>query len=656
MRANAWRTQLVVGVLGVGLTTVYALTLAPGATWGDGLEFAAAVHTLGIPHPTGYPLYILLGKLWELMLPIGSVAWSLSILSAACGVGAALCLFGAVREAMPEEEDWEDEPQPHHWRRILIPGGTAMAWGLTPITWQICNIAEVYALFALLFNALVWLMLRNLRTRKPWVDGLIAFLLGLALTHHRLIVLLLPAVTGYAVQRLRQMRRDRREGAARRPPPATLWVAGGFVWFLLGLAPILYLPLRAAQDPPINWGDPSTWENLLWVLRGGEYAHTRFLASEGIAWEPDQILPNVFARIQLALITLLGNFVPLMSRTPTFAALAAVTLLTIMAIGWWRSRPALRWSVPLTVALNLLAVGVYNIADFEAYLLPTICAAWFWIAFGLLWVAEAVEGLFLRRRFTYTPLVLGLLPLWLGVRFWDLCDRSQAERADLWARGILEHLEPGSLLLTRGDGDTYAMWYAQLVDGIRPDVTVFGSNFMWSGWYRDHFSGEEAQALHFEDTGHIPDARYFLNALVGGVIAPNLRAGRPVYACFNPYESPNALLLTIWEQALYGPHLKYSIELLSDQTRLVPRPEHRVGPPANPFLPAEWVQAMRSLGEPSSLLFRIVDNPALTELALQRFEEEVRPGYAAWQHEQRNLVFGSLFEMPIESFLRSAPP
>src|SRR5262249_18402466 len=153
------------------------------------------------------------------------------------------------------------------------------------------------------------------------------------------------------------------------------------------------------------------------------------------------------------------------------------------------------------------------------------------------------------------------------VRFWPICDRSDAERADLWAHRVLEPLAPHSLLLTRTDGDTYALWYAQLVDGVRPDVTVFGSHFMWSGWDRAYFDAEEVTHLHFEGLGRIPDAEYYLNALVGGVVAPNLRDGRHVYTCFNLYESPEHLLLRLWEHALYGPELKYQIAILDDNTR-----------------------------------------------------------------------------------------
>ncbi|MBN1477227.1 DUF2723 domain-containing protein [Candidatus Sumerlaeota bacterium] len=643
---NAWRTQLVSIVLALILGGVYIGTLAPGAVWGDGLEFSTVVHTLGIPHPTGYPLYVMLGKVWEIILPLGTVAWRLNLLSAVFGVVAALLLFGAVREAMPEPRDWEDVPIPHHWRRVMIPAGTALAWGLTPAVWQTANVAEVYTLFAVFLHGLVWMMLRNLRKPMRWGDPLVALVFGLSLTHHRLILVIAPGVLVYFAVRLIRVWRERQ-----RIP--ILWALTCLLVFVIGLLPILYLPLRSAMGPAINWGNPSTFKGLLWTLRGGEFVNMRFLADAGIPWGDDLWL-RIGQRLWLILSLLPGEFVPLIWRTETFAQVTIVVLTILMALGWWRSRLSLRWGLPVVGGLNLAVVTCYSIPDFQSYLIPTISAAWFWIAFGVLWITEWLERLFLRRHFLYTPLVLGLLPLWLGFRFWETCDRSHDERADLWAAGVLEQLEPHALLLTQGDGDIYALWYTQLVDGLRPDVTIFGTNFMWSGWYATFFTPEEREHLHIEDLNRPPDAVYFLNARVGGVIAPNLAAGRPVYSVFNIYESPDHLLLRIWEQRLYGQH-RYEIQILSDHTRDPLRPGSNVAPPRSPLLPEGWVEAMRHLQEPSPLLFRIIDNPTLTELARQRFEVEVAPGYAAWRRSQLPGFQGSSPAMPSDQLLRATP-
>ena len=78
---------------------VYLWTLCPTLYWGDCGELATVAVTLGIPHPTGYPLYCLLGKAWTLLLPFGSLVWRLNVLSALFGALAVACLYGCARAA-----------------------------------------------------------------------------------------------------------------------------------------------------------------------------------------------------------------------------------------------------------------------------------------------------------------------------------------------------------------------------------------------------------------------------------------------------------------------------------------------------------------------------------------------------------------------------
>ena len=84
-------------MLGLLLFTLYAIGASRTIYVGDSGELVAAVATLGIPHPTGYPLYVLLGKLWTLLVPIGSIAFRMSLMSAACAGAAAGGLYALAR-------------------------------------------------------------------------------------------------------------------------------------------------------------------------------------------------------------------------------------------------------------------------------------------------------------------------------------------------------------------------------------------------------------------------------------------------------------------------------------------------------------------------------------------------------------------------------
>src|SRR3989449_10721353 len=84
-------------VVGVAAFAIYALGACPTIYVGDSGELVTAVHLLGIPHPTGYPLYVLLGKLWTLLIPAGSIAWRMSLFSAACAAATCGALYALAR-------------------------------------------------------------------------------------------------------------------------------------------------------------------------------------------------------------------------------------------------------------------------------------------------------------------------------------------------------------------------------------------------------------------------------------------------------------------------------------------------------------------------------------------------------------------------------
>ena len=77
---------------------VYWFTLAPAVWVGDSGELIAAAHTLGIPHPTGYPLWLLLVKGFSSVVPFGSVAWRANLFSALC---APLCALAGDQQYEP---------------------------------------------------------------------------------------------------------------------------------------------------------------------------------------------------------------------------------------------------------------------------------------------------------------------------------------------------------------------------------------------------------------------------------------------------------------------------------------------------------------------------------------------------------------------------
>ena len=92
-----YRAAAIVGGL---VLAVFVATLAPTVTFWDAGEFIAAARTLGIPHPPGTPLFVLIAHVWALLVPVGEYAYRTNLLSACCSSAAAALLFLVVHHSM----------------------------------------------------------------------------------------------------------------------------------------------------------------------------------------------------------------------------------------------------------------------------------------------------------------------------------------------------------------------------------------------------------------------------------------------------------------------------------------------------------------------------------------------------------------------------
>jgi len=218
------------------LASVYTLTLAPDITWAnrgaDGGDLIAAAATNGVAHPSGYPTYLLLAKLFQL-LPIGTLAFRANLLSAAAG----LCAAGLIFETVSARNGL---------RAGIL---SALALGLAPLVWSQALIAEVYTLHIFFVALLLYL-----GERKETPALLYGALFGLGAGNHLTLLLLLPLLY--------------------HQNPKILFKR--LYGFALGLTIYLTLPLRAAQKPPINWENAVTLKNFWRLVSGAAYQDELF--------------------------------------------------------------------------------------------------------------------------------------------------------------------------------------------------------------------------------------------------------------------------------------------------------------------------------------------------------------------------------------------
>lgn len=327
-------------LVGLAFCLLYGSTAAPSivALFDDTLEFQLVLPTFGMAHPTGYPLYTLLGGAWSRLLPFGNWAWRVNLLSALMAATTVVVIFVLTRRLTRDASGRGD-----NWAGLVA----AAAFGLGPVWWLQATVAEVYALHNLLVAAILWtaVSLPDLTgaARNRRMTMLLA-LVGLGLAHHRTVVLLLPGLSVYLLWTTPALLR-----------PQRVWL----IWLTALLAPLLlyaYLPLRAAQGiADLNGSYVNSWAGFWDHVLARRY--TSFFTA------------NELSRNYTA-----GAWVQLwLTQTGWLGAGLSVLGLGMLARHCVRSGWVL---ILLTLVSNLLFAVSYQVGDPEVFMLPVwLCAA-----------------------------------------------------------------------------------------------------------------------------------------------------------------------------------------------------------------------------------------------------------------------------------------
>ena len=441
MKQNRPRSWRLIGVAAGALAALvsfffYLRTLAPTvlhyapSAFPDSVLLQVKAYVLSIPNPTGYPTYILLTHLFT-YLPFGDPAFRVNLASAVFAALAVFALFWVCRSLV----GW-----------TLPAALAALAFGLSQTFWSQAVITEVYTLNAL-FIGLVLLSLLVWREKRQSESGdryllLTAFLIGLAMTHHMTSGLLLPAAFLFVwlVDRGRLLNRG--------------LILRGAGLFALALTPYIYLPVRAAMDPPLNETDPSTLGSFLTLVTGANFE------SRMLAFGPLQLPDRLLMYIDL----LAQQFNPL------FLLVAAV------GVGYMAAK-----DTPAMALLGFLYAGwlfyalEYRIADVQPYFIPTYLVLAVFMAAGALALMGGVSWLAGRynaraeRPVFYCAAGVLLAAVFVGIGgTYAQVDRSDDLRGQRTIEVVEEEVPRGATVLHSGS----SLWYLREVEQTRPDLNL----------------------------------------------------------------------------------------------------------------------------------------------------------------------------------------
>lgn len=459
---------------GVLACAVYIRSLAPGLLWGDSAEFQFAAWLGGFVHPTGYPLYLMLGWLWTHLLPFRDPAFRMNLFSALWG-GLAITLLCLVVIRLFRFIEANDIRNPR-WISRLIAFGTALVFLFTPTFWSQAVIAEVYTLHAafvagLLLVLFVWAerVANGEAAGARRLAYLAALLFGLSLAHHRSTILLAPAAALFVLIVL---------AGTRSRPRASFQKVGLFLFCLLAPSLLyLYIPLRAPQVPYVSLtlspGQPLT---LYDPTPAGFFAHI-----SGSIFGSSLVAPRLDSP---GLARVVDRFVDELSINGLLLGAIGLAALVFVSV---RSRSWRGWAaLTLTGAFFLVQVAFnlfYAIGDIYVFYIPAYLAWVLWMAVGAWAVTQVVAWLFSSleeqsRRWLFAAaavlafVVLATFAFRSAFVFWPKVQRATDDSARrAWDALLSSDLPKGAILVSNDRDEITPLWYLTYVEGRRNDLT-----------------------------------------------------------------------------------------------------------------------------------------------------------------------------------------
>lgn len=465
---------------------VYLFTLAPSVIQIDSGELAAVQATLGIAHPTGYPLFTMLGYLFSLIpLPFTKI-FQLNILaaiycSAAVGVltyTLKYCLDNlssfkkksSARKESSKKEKKKSKEQSATEKQIDIPenfklltavfGGLILAFSRT--FWFQSTSVEVYSLHLLLITLIILFLLKayvNSFENDKLTHWLVfAFFLALGFTNHLTTLLILPG-TAYLY-----FSRYKFNSASFKKLLIMILLFSAVI-----VAVYSYLPIRALQNPVLNWGNPVDWERILRHVTGKQYQVWLFTSFDSAGKQFSffwSILPfEFFIGLLLAVV---GLFVSIFKSTK------------------------LAWFILITFAFTILYSINYDIHDIDSYFLLAFIMLSFFAAFGVLKIME-------MKSLPRNSALIGLTVVIIIQFFFNFIkvNQSGVHTFEDYTKSVLNTVPKNSIIFSyQWDYFISASYYYQFVEDYRKDVTVIDKELLRRSWYYNQISNQHPKVLN----------------------------------------------------------------------------------------------------------------------------------------------------------------
>lgn len=490
------RPDAIVPILsGAGALVAYLATLHPSVPGGDAGELIAAVASTGVPHPSGYPLYALITKVFTL-IPVLSIAWRANLAAAVMAALAVAVLSWVTNEVTGRR-----------WAGLAA----AAAFAFSPTVWLYAVGAEVFSLNNLIIAAeLALLVLVDRTARAAVVDrprltrlvNIAALIFGLGLSNHATSLFFNGPMLAVMIWRTV-------DDPQWRTPKRWLMLAG---WGAAGLLPYLYLPIAATGHPLIQWGDPSTLNGFL----------THVLRREYGTFQLNQNLSTT----AMPLMRQLGYYVRDLADQITWIGIA-IALWGLMRAAIDTRTRVLAATTAGVWAFYLVVLHALATFPLDQPLFHGVVAR-FWQAPNLvvcLWIGWGIAALARREQVLLAAAAI-IAVAQVGINASSANHRNDTIVRDYGA-AILQSAPPNALVLLRGDLITNSTRYLNSIERMRPDLRLLDQEMLTFRWMtpqvKRHMPDVVLPGTHYDIA--LPGS-YSLRALIDANIAT-----RPVIIC-----------------------------------------------------------------------------------------------------------------------------
>lgn len=471
----------------------YILTLARGLIASDSGELAAVQYTLGIAHPTGYPLFTILGYLFShIPIPVRPII-KLNFLTALWSTLTVFVLINTIKRILDNYKIYLTIPDSLKDKfterfelsenfKIIIAVFGGLVFGFSRTLWFNSLSVEVYSLHIFLFSLSFYFMTQAFERRNEKFESkflndpcfLTVVFLALGFTNHLSTVYLIP---GFLYIYFYELNFSKRK--------LSKLFFYSVIGFIILSAFYLYIPIRAKMQPSLNWGNPVTFKDFINHISGRLY-HQFLFPSIG----------EYFSNIGNFLNTLTISFDRSKFTGSDFGVTIILSFFGII-ISAFVFRKLFNFLM-LIIITTVLISSIYNIPDIDSYYLPAHFIISIFSSLGLFYLLSIKMKEKLKQTISGIIIIFSLI-FQLNANY-SRVDLSNHTIVDDYTNYLLNSVEENSIMLSSRSLFYFPSLYYQLVEGVRKDVVVAEYKLLQQKWYYTQLSKLHPESIVLKDT------------------------------------------------------------------------------------------------------------------------------------------------------------